>query len=190
MPILCLFKYLPCKTGIGGNMQTKPIEVFDKFDKFYEAMESEGALLTVTDSKGRTNVMTIGWALIGVLWYEPIMTVYVRPSRHTYMLMQKAKVFSVSIPVNKMKEELAFCGSNSGKNVNKIEKCSFKMIPGLVKGVSIVDGCDIYYECEIVHKNKVDKRNLSSGIDKTYYQNGDYHKIYFGKILKSYERSE
>ena len=45
---------------------------------------NEGAFLTV-EAKGQKNVMTIGWALVGILWKKSVLMVAVRNSRHTFI---------------------------------------------------------------------------------------------------------
>ena len=51
------------------------MEYSDNFDKFCKALRTNGAFLVVSDDKQRTNIMTIGWAQIGVIWGKPVMTV-------------------------------------------------------------------------------------------------------------------
>ena len=164
----------------------KEMKYSERFDDFCAAMENDGAFLVVTDKQGKTNVMTIGWSTIGVIWYEPVIQVLVRPTRHTYTIIENATHFSVCLPVGKMQKELAYCGSHSGKDKDKFKECNLKLLPGQTKGISVIDGCDIYYECELIHKNKVMKETLDPRISKKYYTNSDQHSIYFGKILKAY----
>ncbi|MFH1369090.1 MAG: flavin reductase family protein [Elusimicrobiota bacterium] len=166
----------------------KPIKYSERFEDFCEAMAGDGAFLVVTDKSGKQNVMTIGWSTIGVVWYEPVIQVLVRPTRYTYELMENAKRFAVCVPVQKLKKELAYCGSYSGRDKDKIKECGFKLVPGQSEGVSVIEGCDIYYECEIIHKNKVLKETLDPEITKEYYPKSDQHTIYTGRILKVYER--
>ncbi|MCB4792279.1 MAG: flavin reductase family protein [Elusimicrobia bacterium] len=168
-------------------MGIREIEIFSKCREFYEAMLEDGVFLCVEDKEGKINVMTIGWGMIGVIWNEPVMTVLVRPLRHTYKLLKNARYFSVSVPGGKLKEELSYCGSHSGEIENKIEKSGIKLANGKIQGVKIVEGCDLYYECEIIHKNSLLKETLEPGIIKKYYGDDSFHTLFYGKILKAYE---
>ncbi|MCG4586306.1 flavin reductase, partial [Anaerosalibacter bizertensis] len=99
---------------------------FNDYSK--EALEqiNNGAFLTVK-SGDEVNTMTIGWGNIGVIWSMPIFTVAVRYSRHTYNLLENSDEFTVSIPIKiDMKKELAFCGTKSGRDVNKFKECNLK----------------------------------------------------------------
>ncbi len=169
-------------------MKTEKMEHFERFEDFCRALPMPGAFLVARDSNGKLNTMTIGWAMLGVVWAEPVMTVLVRPSRYTYGLMEKAKYFSVSVPVGKLKKELEYCGTHSGRDGDKIARCKLKASPGLTNGVSILEDCDLFYECEIVHKTGVIKENLDPGIIGKCYPKGDFHTVYSGRILHAYRK--
>src|SRR5512143_3911977 len=101
----------------------KGMKDFEGIQEFVSRME-KGAFLVVK-GKEKTNVMTIGWALTGVIWRRPAMMVAVRTSRYTYKLIQEAESFTVSIPSGDMKKEINICGSKSGKEVDKFKECGF-----------------------------------------------------------------
>lgn len=82
----------------------------------------KGAFLTVK-SGDKLNTMTIGWATFGIIWNKPILMVLVRKSRHTHEIIENASDFTVSVPVNKdLKKALSFCGSYSGRDIDKIKE--------------------------------------------------------------------
>ncbi|MFC1522678.1 flavin reductase family protein [Elusimicrobiota bacterium] len=165
----------------------KNMKYFEKFDKFCSSMRSGGCFLVVQDKKGKPNAMTIGWSMIGPVWSQPMLAVLVRPSRYTYKLIEKTGHFSVNVPINKLKKELALCGTKSGRDTDKITTCNLKVGRGKVKGISILKDCDLAYECEIVHKTKVLKQTLAEDLRKRYYPKGNFHIIYFGRILHAYK---
>src|SRR3989339_1630213 len=96
----------------------------DSIDKI-----KEGAFLTVK-SGNALNTMTIGWATFGFVWRKPIMMVAVRSSRHTFGIIETAKDFTVTVPAGDMRKEIAFCGSKSGRNVDKFKTCKMETIDG------------------------------------------------------------
>ena len=51
-----------------------------------ETLENLGGVFLISNDKEslRPNVMTIGWLELGIVWRRPIITVLVRPSRHTF----------------------------------------------------------------------------------------------------------
>ncbi|MFH1727040.1 MAG: flavin reductase family protein [Pseudomonadota bacterium] len=168
-------------------MKFNDFNYYDYFDKFCCALNKGGLFLVVNDPDGKPNPMTIGWATIGTIWYKPIMTVLVRPSRHTFSLIEKNENFTVCVPgEDKLNEELAFCGTKSGRDFDKVKECNFEMEKGRLENTSIIKGCQIFYECKTVHKNDVLKPELESNIISKYYPEGDFHRIYYGEIVHSY----
>jgi flavin reductase (DIM6/NTAB) family NADH-FMN oxidoreductase RutF len=153
-------------------------------DELNKAFRSGGAFLLVDK-----NPMTIGWGMLGTMWYQDVMTIMVRPSRYTYKLLEKNKRFSVSVPkVAEFKEELAFCGSKSGRDVDKLKECKLELMDGKNKGIKIIKNCSIYYECEIVHECMMDKTTVKDeSVLKYYPEQKNFHKFYHAKILNCYK---
>ena len=147
---------------------------------------NKGVFLTVK-ADAKLNTMTIGWALLGMVWSKPIMMVAVRDSRHTFGIIEKAADFTVSIPRDKMKKEIAFCGTKSGRDYDKFMECS--LVPGAAqKTVSpIIQVPGVHFECKIVYKSAMDPAFLNAGYNKDLYPEKDYHTLYFGEILACYE---
>lgn len=162
------------------------MKYFDNFGKLCEALEGSGAFLVVEDKKGRVNVMTIGWAQLGVIWGEPVMTVLVRPSRHTHSLLEKAAHFSVCVPRRgALKKELAFCGTKSGREYDKARACALRLKDGK-PGIKYIEGCELVYQCEILAKTDLAREKIGAGPLGKYYPPDDPpHTLYFGKVLKA-----
>jgi flavin reductase (DIM6/NTAB) family NADH-FMN oxidoreductase RutF len=74
-----------------------------RFDQTLEMLTNGGLLLASTRADGTSNVMTIGWASIGVIWGLPVMVVLVRPSRYTYQFVEASQVFTVNVPTQAMR---------------------------------------------------------------------------------------
>ena len=87
-----------------------------------------------------------------------------------------------------MKEELAFCGTSSGKMVDKIKQCGLSLVQGKHKDNVLIDDCKLFYECEIVEKTKMLPETLSHEITEEFYPKKDFHSIYFGEIKHCYIR--
>jgi hypothetical protein len=82
------------------------------------------AFLTTVKAGDSMNTMTIGWALIGFIWKRTVFMVTVRNSRHKFSIMEKAVDFTVTVPDGSMKDALMFCGSNSGRDLDKFKACN------------------------------------------------------------------
>ncbi len=147
----------------------------------------KGAFLTVK-SGDKLNTMTIGWATFGIIWNKPILMVLVRKSRHTHEIIENASDFTVSVPVNKdLKKALSFCGSYSGRDIDKIKEAKLTTKKAVSVDTPIIKECNYHYECKILFKLHMNEENLHEDIVKSSYPIGDYHTLYFGQILKSYK---
>lgn len=145
-----------------------------------------GAFLTVKSEAGQ-NTMTIGWATFGFIWQKPIMMVAVRPTRHTFGIIEKAADFTVTVPSGDMTRETNFCGTKSGRDVNKFEACSLKIADGQKTVSPIIAVPGVHLECRIVFKAAMDPAFLDKDYDRALYPQKDYHTLYFGEILSCYE---
>lgn len=147
-----------------------------------------GAFL-ITKNGQVLNTMTISWASIGTIWSKPIMTVAVRYSRFTYPLIDKVGEFVVSIPSqDEMKSELAFCGSESGREYDKFKECHLTAFAARKINTPIIKECKIHFECKVVYKQAMEPGLIDEAIKKTYYNSSnDYHVLYYGEIVACYE---
>jgi flavin reductase (DIM6/NTAB) family NADH-FMN oxidoreductase RutF len=135
------------------------------------------------------NVMTIGWASFGFIWGKPIMTIAVRPTRHTYGIIERSKDYSVSIPNGNMSKEIELCGTLSGKNCDKLKKSGLELFPALKVRSPILAVAGTHLECKIVYKAPIDPNMLIDEY-KPLYPRKDYHTLYFGEIMECYSTAD
>lgn len=148
-------------------------------------MADGGVFLTVDGD--RPNTMTIGWGTMGFCWGKPTMMVMVRPSRHTFDLMEAAGRFSVSMPAaGALKEELRFAGTASGRDQDKFSGHGLTAAPGIEQGIWIVDQCPLHIECAVRDALDMTGDRLDPGIMKRAYRDGDLHRLYFAEIIHAY----
>ena len=146
----------------------------------------EGAFLTVKSDEA-INTMTIGWATIGVVWKRPIMMVCVRLTRHTFPIIESADDFTVSIPSSDMRDEIAFCGTKSGRDYDKHKECNLHLTDSQKVVTPIIKVRGLHYECKIVYKSAMDPAHLDGACDASIYPKKDYPTLYFGEIMDCYE---
>ncbi len=96
-------------------------------------------LVTSIDQKGRPNVMPVGWSMFTS--HEPLLyAVSITPQRYTHGLIEESGEFVVAIPSMGMGPAIYYCGTHSGRDVQKFENCSLeptaasKIKPPLIKG--------------------------------------------------------
>ncbi len=146
-------------------------------------LNNGGLLLSSVSPMGKPNAMTIGWAAFGVMWGRPTAVVMVRPSRFTYECIEATRDFAVNVPYPRLSEAVKFCGTKSGRDLDKFTECSFTPLP--IEGVRSpgIAECAVTYYCRVLHKNDVQPRELDEEVVRTCYPTGDYHRYYYGEIV-------
>lgn len=144
-----------------------------------ERLHTAGAFLTVRDGE-KINTMTISWGNIGFEWKMPVFVTLVRETRYTKKLLDNAKRFTVTVPMDdSMKSALAYCGSKSGRDVDKFKECSLEA----TDDAAIV--CpSIVYVCEVVYSQKMDLTDFPE-LAAAEYSSGNIHTMYYGKIVEA-----
>lgn len=142
------------------------------------------------------NPMTIGWAQWGVIWGKPILMVMVRHSRYSHGLIETGS-FTVSVPaLGTMKEALAFCGSKSGRDIDKKAALHLQTVPSRINGVPGIAGCACHFECRTLLKTEASLSELEPALRSRFYgsnqatPDGDPHTLYFGEILAAYREEK
>jgi flavin reductase (DIM6/NTAB) family NADH-FMN oxidoreductase RutF len=161
----------------------KEIEPFSVFAITMKTLNDPGLLLV---SGERGNPMAIGWGTIGMLWSRPLFVVYVRPSRASHDLIESFGEFSVNVPGEEQKDAVAICGSDSGRDMDKIAKCGLTLADGIRIKVPYIRECRIHFECRVVHTGKIHKETLDQVVLCNYYLHEDFHSVFYGEILGAF----
>jgi flavin reductase (DIM6/NTAB) family NADH-FMN oxidoreductase RutF len=148
-----------------------------------EPMITIGLLLVTQGRREKPNAMAIGWGMIGSIWSQPIFTVLVRPSRYTHELLDEDGDFTVNVMPQKLKGAVDLCGSASGRAHDKFAEAKLTAAPSLHVKAPIIAESIIAYECRTMMTNDVPPDRLDRSIRDVAYASGDFHRLYFGKIL-------
>jgi len=162
------------------------VELSVVLNETLDKLDGHGILLVAGNPP---NPMTIGWSTIGHIWNKQIITVMVRPVRHTFGLMESGQDFSVCILPDSYLKELNICGSRSGRDINKIEACNLDVEKCSNGDSFFISESTIHFECRIIHKHFLDPATLDPAIEKRYYPDKDFHMVYYGEILGIYKKS-
>lgn len=148
-------------------------------------LDQKWALLTV-GKKSNMNAMTISWGGFGTLWHKPVVTVYVRPSRYTYELMEKHEYFTISFYDQEYQKDLALLGSNSGRDGNKIALT--KLTPDFLEESTSFKEANLTMICKKIYFQDLDIKNINQNsiskdeIDR-FYKNEPVHRMYIGEVI-------
>ncbi len=165
------------------------MDIYTLTQYFKKATEilPKGAFLT-TNHNGKTNTMTIGWGAFGFEWGIPVAEVLIRESRFSKIAADEALEFTLTFPYSdSMKTALSFCGSHSGRDIDKIAECGLALKDANTISTPVVACKGLVFECKIIAKTEMTPVNTSSEILDKWYKNGDLHTIYYAKIEDCYE---
>jgi len=163
----------------------REVNAFDYAGEICKAMQ-KGILLT-TAYNGQVNTMTIGWGHMGIEWGRPIFVAYVRESRHTKQLLEKNGEFTVNIPLEECDGKiLGFCGSKSGRDVDKIKELGLTLEDPETVSVPGIRQLPLTLECRVIFQQEQPLSKIGEGICQRYYATGDPHTVYYGEILSAY----
>lgn len=149
----------------------------------FDSMTDSGLLLVAQAPGGQPNPMTIGWALIGSVWSQPVFTVLVRPSRYTHDLLEANGDFTVNVLPSSLAHAADHCGAASGRDGDKFKATGLTAAPSLHVNCPGVEEALVVYECRTVLKNQVLPETLDPAIRNSAYGSGNFHTLYYGKIL-------
>ena len=134
------------------------------------------------------NTMTIGWGGAARCFNKPCLQVVVRKSRYTWPILEQARCFTVSIPLHDMKAELAFAGTQSGRDVNKFAGHGLTAEPGRAVDAPIVAECELHVECVVRAAFDMRESGTDAAVLDRWYPDRDMHTLYLGEVVACYEK--
>lgn len=94
------------------------------------------------------NLITIAWAGT-VCTNPPMLSISVRPERHSYDIIKNTGEFVVNIPSVKQAHATDWCGVVSGRDHDKFKKAGLTPAPALKVGCPIALECPVNIECRV-----------------------------------------
>ncbi len=104
--------------------------------------------LLVTELNGKINVMTASWVM-PVSHDPPLLAASVSPRRFTHELITKTNEFTVNVPSKNLLREVKYCGSVSGRNVDKTRELKLTFQAGEKVKSPVIKECLGWLECKV-----------------------------------------
>jgi flavin reductase (DIM6/NTAB) family NADH-FMN oxidoreductase RutF len=159
------------------------IEYIDNFDYTLNRLRTDGLIIVAKDANGKPNPMTIGWGTIGTIWGRPVWSVLVRPSRYTYQCVLNSGDFTVNVLSPEYKKQILYCGSNSGRDWDKLVEAKLNKQNSRNIGSPGIAEAGIIYECKVVNSHDLGPQMIDEKIKKSIYSDEDYHRVFYGEII-------
>lgn len=161
----------------------KKIDIKQLHESPAKLFGGDWSLITSGDESG-WNTMTASWGGLGELWDRDVCFIFIRPQRYTYEFLEKNDRFTVSFFADDWKKALAYCGSNSGRDVNKAEATG--LTPVFTDGTTAFAQAKITLVCRKIAFQDMDPKGFLDSKLNEIYAGDDYHRVYVGEILACY----
>lgn len=166
-----------------GYFELKPEETeFNVFNK----IGKDWMLITASDGTV-TNTMTASWGGMGVMFNKNVVYIVIRPQRYTKEFIDKNNSFSINFLDGKFKEQLAYLGSVSGRNEDKIAKAGLNAEHE--NGVPFFKEADMVFFCKSLFAQEMKQENFLDleAIEK-WYPDKDFHTLYIAEIEHVFQK--
>jgi len=144
-----------------------------------------GVLCTVIDQAGKTNVLTLGWGLLGPSYHGHLICVIaITPLRYSWRFIEEVPEFVLAIPNEALAPAVDLCGTRSGREMDKFAVAGLTPVPSLhVRPPSILE-CPWNVECRVY--TRVQPPHLLLTPEHRQRPISEQHTIYFAEVLGIY----
>jgi flavin reductase (DIM6/NTAB) family NADH-FMN oxidoreductase RutF len=140
-------------------------------------------MLVSAGNSNSNNCMTASWGGIGVLWFKPVVYVFIRPQRYTKEFIEKNDYFTLSFFEESYRPALNFCGKNSGKTINKAKECGLDILE-TTHGSIAYKQAKLILECKKMYAQPFNKESFIDKSPLHHYEQGDFHIMYIAEITE------
>lgn len=107
-------------------------------------------LVSVADSIGNYNLITIGWAGT-VCTNPPMVSISVRPGRHSFPVLRETGEFVINLTTRELVYAVDYCGVKSGRDVDKFAQLGLTPLPAQKVRAPLVGESPVNMECVVRH---------------------------------------
>lgn len=151
--------------------------------------------VVASGTKEDFNELTVSWGALGDAWWDnmPIAIIFVSATRYTQSYLERNETFSISVFPEKYRKAVAYIGSHSGKNEDKIAATGLE-VDFTERGTPIFPEARLIIECRKVYSHDLDRNRFSESLTGNYaqkkFQGVVPHTVYFGEILNCWIKKD
>ena len=148
----------------------------------FTSLSTDAVLITAPDGDS-VNPMTAAWGSYGYIWNKNAITVVVRPQRYTFGLMENTDTYTVAYFHNKRRDAMSLCGTQSGRDIDKMKECGFTM--GECDGFRYIEEADVVFCCRKMYAQDMTEESfVDKAVMNRCYPERDFHRTYVGEVVK------
>ena len=144
-------------------------------------------LVSCSDASGRANIITLAWSM-PVSMNPPLIAVSIAPRRYSHRLIEETGEFIVNVPSIEILKETSYCGSISGRDVDKFKMTGLTPAPARKVRAPIIEECIAHLECKVYKKVQAGDHTIFIGeIVAAYANEGVFKRVFdIGKVRLIY----
>ncbi|MBM4403019.1 MAG: flavin reductase family protein [Candidatus Cloacimonetes bacterium] len=120
-------------------------------------------VLAVTQKPhGGYNLITLEWFMRTSI-VPPMFAISIGHSRFSLECLETTRFFNLVFPASAQKALLTYCGSNSGRDLDKFTETGVEYFPGKLRKLPILKDATANFECEIVSQVRSGDHNIYVG---------------------------
>ncbi|NHJ06078.1 MAG: flavin reductase family protein [Candidatus Heimdallarchaeota archaeon] len=143
-------------------------------------------MLITSGNIEKFNMMTASWGGLGVLWHKPVCFIFVRPSRYTFEFLKDNEKFSLTFYNKDFRSILNFCGTKSGRDINKMK--DVELTPIEEENTIYFEEAKLVLICKKLYYHDLKTENFLYQIQDKFYKDNNYHRLYIGEIIHCYKK--
>ena len=148
--------------------------------RIVEELAGEWGLITA-GSIDDYNTMTIAWGQTGTMWWKPVVTAYVVPTRHTHGYVNDNDYFTIQLFPEGYREDLQVLGSKSGRDGDKVALT--KLTPVACEHGVTFKEASITLVCKKLYQQPMEKALMPEDVQAAHYANMPAHEAYIAEIV-------
>ena len=165
-------------SDMSGYKQIAP----DKIPGNIIKMLSEDWMLITAGNNDKFNMMTASWGGIGFLYQKPVAFCFINPARYTYQLMENNDTYTLTFYTEAYREALKYCGSKSGKDVDKVKGSGLTPIT-TPTGSKAFSQAWLVIECRKMVSQSLTPESIADKSIKGEWAGKQMHKMFIGEII-------
>lgn len=135
-------------------------------------------MVSVADKEGNANIITVAWTGT-VCTNPPMLTISVRPERHSYHMIKETGEFVVNLTTEELAFATDYCGVKSGRDTDKWKDMNLTQEPASKVSVPLIKECPVNLECKVVRVDELGSHHMflaevvAVDVDEKYFDEKD-----------------
>lgn len=135
-------------------------------------------LVASVDSKGHANLIALGWNM-PTSHSPPIAAISIGITRYSHQLIHESQEFVLVFPSYEMQDQVMYCGTYSGRDVDKFQQTGLTPVPAKFVQPPLVKEAVVNMECQVIGELRTGDHTLFAGEVLTAYISDKAHPVLF-----------